>query len=351
MSMKVSIVGSHGLYASYGGWDQLVINLAERKDNKICYSIFNPKDTPVTNRLPDVFVKQLPFSASGGQGLLFDVVSLGKCFSADVILMLGMRAMPAAVLLKIRKPRLKLIVNIGGVEWKRPQFNKLLKLYLQFCLFLTKKFSTYVVIDNGYFLNFFDEKDKKNVKMISYGGEINEKLTVDDLLGEFNFLDSEYYLSISRSIKDNKIEELCSLFSKCTSKKLVLISNFSNSDYGRSILDKYNSCKNMILIDGLYDKPKLDLIRRKCKAYIHTHTLCGSAPSLIEMIVCRVPIYSIDVIQNRYTLRDQGLFFRDFKELRSMLEDEHMPKKPSNAFAAQYDWRNIVSSYELLILS
>ncbi len=351
MSIKVSIVGSHGLYASYGGWDQLVINLAERKDNKILYSIFNPKDTPLTNRLPDVFVKQLPFEASGGQGLIFDMISLLKCYSADAVLMLGMRAMPAAALLKISKPRLKLIVNIGGVEWKRPQFNKLLKIYLQFCLFLAKKFSTYVVIDNDYFLDFFNEQDKQNVKTISYGGTIDDKLTAVDLINEFNFLDSEYYLSISRSIKDNKIEELCSLFSKSISKKLVIISNFSNSDYGCSVLNKYKSYENIILIDGLYDKPKLDLIRRKCKAYIHTHTLCGSAPSLIEMIVCRVPIYSIDVIQNRYTLRDQGFFFKDFRELKLVLEDDHMPKKPSTTFAAQYDWKSVVSSYESLMIS
>lgn len=34
MTIRVNIVGSHGLYASYGGWDQLVINLAELKDER-----------------------------------------------------------------------------------------------------------------------------------------------------------------------------------------------------------------------------------------------------------------------------------------------------------------------------
>ena len=28
---RVAIIGSHGLYANYGGWDQLVNNLAEKK--------------------------------------------------------------------------------------------------------------------------------------------------------------------------------------------------------------------------------------------------------------------------------------------------------------------------------
>ena len=38
---KVAIIGSHGLYASYGGWDQLVNNLAENKSEDIEYLIYN----------------------------------------------------------------------------------------------------------------------------------------------------------------------------------------------------------------------------------------------------------------------------------------------------------------------
>ena len=157
-------------------------------------------------------------------------------------------------------------------------------------------------------------------------------------------------MSISRSIADNKIEELCLLFSYLQDKKLVLISNFSNSKYGLRILEKYKKYQNIILINGLYDKPKLDLIRRNCKAYIHTHTLCGSAPSLIEMIVCRVPIYSIDVIQNRYTLGKCGSYFSNFDELQIMLKRDIMPNRPNKNFSLQYDWQTVVREYESLLI-
>ena len=32
---KIAIIGSHGLYAKYGGWDQLVKNLAENNSSAI----------------------------------------------------------------------------------------------------------------------------------------------------------------------------------------------------------------------------------------------------------------------------------------------------------------------------
>ena len=350
MTIKVNIVGSHGLYASYGGWDQLVINLAERKDERLRYLIFNPKETAVNNQLANVSVKQLPLSGSGGQGFIFDAVSLFLSFSADAVLMLGMKAMPVAVMLKIFRPKLKLIVNIGGIEWERPQFNSLFKFYLRFCFYLAKKVSTHMVIDNKYYQELFDGGDIGKVKTLSYGGTIDNSLQMADVIDEFDFVDSDYYLSVSRSIRDNKMEELCSLFSNCPDKKLVLISNLSNSEYGRDVLAKYKGYPNIELIDGLYDKPKLDVVRRNCKAYIHTHTLCGSSPSLIEMIVCRVPIYSIDVIQNRHTLADQGFYFSGFDELQTLLEDDLLPNSPSLDFSSQYNWQTVVGEYEGLLL-
>lgn len=349
MIKKVYIVGSHGLYASYGGWDQLVINLAELKSSEIEYVIFNPKETPVTNNLNGVLVKQLPFSGSGGQGLIFDCISLLLSFKADAIIMLGMKAMPIALLVKLFKPKLNLIINIGGIEWERPQFNKFFKVYLRFCFYLAKKVSTNIVIDNEYYKELFDDSNCSRISKISYGGTIDNNLKNSDIYDNFNFINSEYYLSVSRSIKDNNLEELCDMFSRIPKEKLILISNFSNSDYGHNIITKYSKFSNLILIDGLYEKPKLDAIRRNCKAYIHTHTLCGSSPSLIEMIVCRVPIFSIDVIQNRYTLSSEGTYFKDFDELHSMVSSEKIPEIPSHKFAMNYNWTNVVARYEMLI--
>lgn len=348
MSKKVHIVGSHGLYASYGGWDQLVINLAELKGAEIEYLIFNPKETPVKNNLKDVNIRQLPFSGSGGQGLIFDSLSLMLSFNADTILMLGMKAMPVATVIKLLRPKVNLIINIGGVEWERPQFNKVFKFYLRLCFYLAKKIATNVVIDNKYYEELFSGNITSKLSKISYGGMIDNSLEISNIYDEFHFIDSEYYLSVSRSIEDNKLDELCDMFSKIPNKTLVLISNLSNSYYGLSIITKYKKFSNLILIDGLYDKAKLDVIRRHCKAYIHTHTLCGSAPSLIEMIVCRVPIFSIDVIQNRYTLSSEGIFFKNFCELHSLIISERIPKIPSQKFALNYNWASVVSQYEIL---
>jgi glycosyltransferase involved in cell wall biosynthesis len=191
-------------------------------------------------------------------------------------------------------------------------------------------------------------------KLLGDGSEIGlqlsykEQLSPDGLAQAF-IICEEYFLSISRSLEDNNIDELCECFTRLVTN-LVLISNLSKSEYGKSILKKYSNYKKIILIDGLYNKQELDLVRRNCKAYIHTHTLCGTAPSLVEMIVSGRPILSIDIPKNRYTLNEQGYFYQDFEELHFFLSsnedfNEFIPKKE---LSSRYSWINIVNEYEAL---
>ena len=93
--------------------------------------------------------------------------------------------------------------------------------------------------------------------------------------------------------------------------------------------------------------PELDFIRRNCKAYIHTHTLCGSAPSLIEMIVAQKPIFSIDIPQNRFTLKNNGFFFKNFTDLDSVLFRKDLNSYiPTQECANMYAWHEIIRKYE-----
>lgn len=351
MIKRVHIVGSHGLYASYGGWDQLVINLAELKSNKVEYLIFNPKETPIKNNLKGVYVKQLPFSGNGGQGLIFDCLSLIMSFNADAIAMLGMKAMPVATVIKFLRPKIKLIVNIGGVEWERPQFSRIARWYLKFCFELTKRFADKIIIDNEHYLQYFKDtfRNSSQLQVIAYGGFIDESIKYpdDSLALKYPFIDSEYFLSVSRSIEDNKLFEICDFFKKRPQVTLTLISNFSNSDYGLSILREFSSVPNIFLIDGLYIKSELDFLRRNCKAYIHSHTLCGSAPSLIEMIVTRKPILSIDVPQNRFTLGGFGFLFDKFSKLDSVIYlDDLGHFQPDLDYSKSFEWESVIAKYE-----
>ena len=348
---RVAIIGSHGIYANYGGWDQLVNNLAEQKSKDIQYIIHNSRDTPDFKvNLKNITVIKSFFKASGFEGLFFDFFSvLRSYFFVDTILFLGIQGLPLVPFLKIFK-KINIVCNSGGIEWERKKFGYFARIYLRFCFKLSLKYARHVILDNAYFNKYLPPKAefKSDIHIIPYGGFIDFTLSPNlDILAIYNFLNNIYFLSVSRSIPDNMINELCSSFKK-SDQHLVLVSNLSKSTYGKSILKRFSNNKNITLIDGLYNKPYLDLIRRNCYAYIHTHTKCGTAPSLVEMIIAKKPIISIDLPQNRYTLGNEGFYFNFYPELLNEISSikNINEYKISKKIYSRYYWVNVVSSYE-----
>jgi hypothetical protein len=344
-------VGSHGIYANYGGWDQLVNNLAEKKSNPIEYLIFNSTESRLVDVCPDgVKVKRLGLKASGFQGLFYDFYSILYAYwRVDTLLLLGVQGIPLLLLLGLFR-KVNVVANVGGIEWERPKFSMPAKLYLKLCFYLSAKFANTVILDNPHYRTFLPLKPKADIEMIPYGGTIDNSLEINlEYVNRYPFLGKPYYLSISRALADNMVRELCESFSG-KAETLVLISNFTSSDYGMTVFNTYKSINNIVLINGLYVKAELDLIRRSCKAYIHTHTLCGTAPSLVEMIIAQRPIISVEIPQNRFTLEDQGFFYKEFGEILELLRTTSSLDKyiPDDRLIAKYDWQSIVDKYEML---
>ena len=353
---RVSIIGSDGFFASYGGWDQLINNIILLSKTDHLYHITQPIDSPIKAIASNLVITRSIFRGSGFLGMLLDIQGiLNTFFKTDTFMLLGTKAFPIVYFLKMLfRRKIKIIVNTAGIEWERPQFSAITKIYLKFSYKLALKNANFIVLDNQHYihkiLNTFGMQPR-SYSVIPYGGSIDYSLDINnELLNKYPFLNKPYFLSISRSIEDNKILDLCETF-RDLNKDLVLISNFSNSDYGKRVLKSFNGYQNITLIDGLYNKPVLDLIRRCSIAYIHTHTLCGSAPSLIEMIVCNKPLLSIDIPQNRYTTNKECLLFKDFSELSEMLCDSdrlQSLKTPSQQLRDSYKWEQIVRKYEEL---
>ncbi len=349
MRKKVAIVGSHGLYAKYGGLEELVKNLAEKKSDKVEYLIYNSIERPDPEEIPlGVEVKCLNLKANGFQGVFYDFWSILHCYrKVDTILLLGIQGIPLISFLRLFK-KLHVVTNIGGFEWLRPKFGFFLKHYFKWTFNMSLRHSDVVILDNPYYKSFLPKRIKADIKVMAYGGEIDQRLDANNgMMEKYPFLKSDYFLSISRALEDNLMDELCESFTG-TDRNLVLISNFESSPYGQSVFNKYHHEPNITLIDSLYNKPELDLVRRNCKAYIHTHTLCGTAPSLVEMIIAQRPIISVDRPQNRFTLEENGFYYRDFHEVQQLLSQANGLEAfiPPKALTSKYNWSTVVETYE-----
>jgi len=346
---KIAIIGSNGLNAKYGGFDQLVDNIIAYSSKDDLIFITQPRSTDIPSLVPvNVMISKSIFDAPGIEGVLFDAICVLKYyFKSDTILFLGAGALPLALFFSFFNKK-KIIVNNGGLEWERDKFSKVAKIYLKFLFNLSAKYADVVILDNKTFIKYLPKAYKASLSTVSYGGDISYKLVNKKSLytKKYPFLSSDYFLSVSRAIEDNNIEEICKTFS-LNNKKLVLISNFSSSKYGKDVFKSYKNFDNIYLIDGLYDKDELDLIRLNCLCYIHTHEKCGTAPSLVEMVVAKRPIISIDVQANKNTLMNQCLYFKNFEELQEIVNKDidYSEYTPDSYLIKKYLWKNIAKEY------
>lgn len=354
---KIGIAGTHGVPAKYGGFETLAENLVNGLKNDYlitvyCNSkIYNEHERNITG----FFTKYINLSASGWQSLFYDLISLTHAFfTQDVIIYLGPTS---GYLLLLNLFSKKVIVNYGGLnEWERPKYKKYEKWFFKQNISISAKLSKYNIVDNNVLKASLNKTFNCSSYTIRYGGDhvyYQNNLNVEDYIDQYPYLNDDYFLVVARAQVDSMLDLVITSFMN-SDKKLVIISNWDISNYGINL--KSNSYpNNIILEDAIYDKPLLNLIRSNTSCYIHSHSFCGTAPSLVEAMTLGVPIICYDVPTNRETTLMKSLYFSSSEELTKLTESLskadriNLAKEMASIAKENYTWEKIIKSYKILI--
>lgn len=351
---KIAIIGTAGLPPQYGGFETLTNYLTIHLRDKADFIVYCPSTSNV-NRI-DTFnsarLSYLPFKANGLQGIIYDIVAiLLSVFTCDRLLILGSGG---SVILPLLFPfRHKFVLNFGGLEWKREKWGRLACIYVKFAASLGIVFSDKIIADNQYFVDYIKSEYGKKSYLIEYGGDhcVAPSYCPDNIQEQYSFLTEKYFLSISRSEEDNKIHLLLEAFSGILGRKLVLISNWNASEYGRRLKNKYSGIDNIVLLDAIYDLSVLNQIRAKCHVYIHSHSLCGTAPSLVEIMYLGKPVFSFSAPTNLETTERQALYFDTHEDIKKLVDGTpestlmELGDKMKEIASRRYTWEMITSKY------
>ena len=162
-------------------------------------------------------------------------------------------------------------------------------------------------------------------------------------------------MSVSRAQPDNNLHLLLEAFSKTPDNNLVLVSNWDKFDYGIKLKKKYVNFNNIYIVEAIYNLSILDTIRSNAKAYIHSHTYCGTAPSLVEAMNLGLPIISFKVDTNIKTTENKAKFFTTSNDLikvvNSISDSEiiDLGNKMKEIAKRRYSWEIISNKYSKLI--
>lgn len=362
--IKVAIVGTNGIPAAYGGYETLADNLARELGEAVDMTIYCSKNQKQKHYIKEgeyhhAKLRYSRWKANGIQSMIYDTVTLIRSsLKDDVIIYLGPGAGFVLPILRFFGCKKNIIVNHGGLnEWEREKMSSFERKVAKLGHKCAAKSSTYNIADNYLYRDSLKHNFGTDSIVIRYGGDHAQGVHYDDdLLAKYPFLNKKYAVSVSRAQVDNNLHVVLEAYAKMPNRLLVLVSNWQVSDYGKELREKYyNKYPNIIVLDAIYNPKEINAIRSNAQFYIHSHSRCGTAPSLCEAMSLGLAIIAFDVPVNHETTREKALYFKDADTLVGAVE--HVTDEEVSELAAaslqiakeEFKWSHIANQYLQLI--
>lgn len=350
--MKVAVIGTQGVPASYGGFESLVENLLGANcPEDVEYTVFcSKKDMdPSLSEYKGARLRYVPLHANGAQSMPYDMLSLCKAAHGyDVVLVLGVSGclfMPVFV----RITRSKIIVNIDGLEHRRDKWSRFAKWILRHSEAMAVRYADAVVADNKGIQDYVSETYGRPSELIAYGGDhVRKKLSEEfcrSTLRRYGLERGNYAITVCRIEPENNSHHILEAFSH-TDHPLIFIGNWNHSDWSRQLKERYQDFPNIRLVDAVYDLDILYALRSNAGIYVHGHSAGGTNPSLVEAMFFGIPIIAFDCVYNRETTFGRASYFKEENELRMLLDRDDLDGAEMRELAkSHYTWSHIAGQY------
>lgn len=353
---SVAYLGTNGIPACYGGCETLFENLAKYQQNDFDVTVYCSNKAPKVenNTYMGAKLKYYNMSANGIQGILYDILTLIDARKNDCIFYFGPGAGFMIPIMRLFGCKSNIVINHGGLnEWDREKLSTFQKKYTRWTFKCAAKYATVNVVDNELYKISINKNFGVDSCVIRYGGDNAVRGEIkEEYLRKYSFLKSEYAVGVARAQVDNNIHVVLNAYSKMPEKKLVMVSNWQVSEYGKKLREQYkDKYSNIIILDSIYDQKELSAIRSNAYVYVHSHSRCGTPPSLCEAMYLGLPIVAYDMPVNHETTKDSALFFKDSDSLCEVIrtitkeKKEIMHQRSLEIAESEYRWKHISDQY------
>lgn len=350
---KISIIGIVGVPACYGGFESLVENLLDYTPEDVQYTVFcsafkYKEKLAEYKRAKLVYLEK---NANGKDSILYDYTSMKLALDSDIMLILGVSGCAFLPLIR-RKFKGKIITNIDGLEWKRDKWIKPIKSFLHYSEKQAVRYADVVIGDNKGITDYVKDNYGKEAVLIAYGGDQVTKVEDSSLYEKYPFCKNNYAVTVCRIEPENNIHKILEAFT-LIDMPFVMVGNWNSSEYGKELKQKYESYKNIHLLNPIYESHTINWIRSNASLYIHGHSAGGTNPSLVEAMNFGLPIIAFDCIYNRSTTKDKCLYWTESNDIVSLIQNESakfdsIAEEMLSIGQEEYSWKNIASKYNSL---
>jgi glycosyltransferase involved in cell wall biosynthesis len=361
--MKIAMLGTRGIPASYSGFETCVEQLGQRlvergyqvtvycRSHHITYPGGDYKGMRLV-KLPTIANKYL-------DTIIHSFISSLHALNQHYDIALYFIAGNSPVTWLTRLVGTKTVLNVDGLDWKREKWPKLAKLYIQFAEYLATKLPNCHVTDSHVVQNYYRDRFQSQPLYITYGSEI-ERVAPGETLELYGLQAQNYILFVGRLVPENCVHHLILAFQKLeTDLKCVIVGHASYAEKYIAELKTLAQDDPRIIFTGYVFGQSYHELGSNAKVFVETSGVGGTHPALTEAMAFGNCVVANDTPENLETIGEAGVAYDGkvgAESLRSSLErllskpeliDQYRQRANRRA-RLLYSWEAVTDDYERL---
>ncbi len=357
--MKIAILGTRGIPASYGGFEtfaeQLGTRLAARGHD---VTVYGRKHYSTTHEKYYKAVEIITLPTIRHKYFDTIVHTLLSVLHAiprkyDVILICNAANSIFAFL-----PRLfgtPTLVNVDGLERKRKKWNWFGRTYYLLSEWLSTFLPSAIVTDAQVIQDYYASRYKKESEMIAYGAEVARRAAPEKLT-RFGLTPNEYVLYVSRLEPENNAHLVINAYQNVkTDLPLVIV---GGAPYAHEYIAQLKRTRDpRVKFLGFVFGEDYRALQQNAFCYVHATEVGGTHPALIEAMGAGNCALTLNTPENTEVIGDAGILYDSETDLTAQLQriidapasiTEYRRRAMARVIEF-YNWEQITDQYEELL--
>jgi len=358
--MRIAILGTRGIPASYGGFETFAEHLSTRlvaRGHEVTVYCRAHYVSPRQLEYHGVRLKVLPtirhkyfdtvvhtfLSAIHAVSGRYDAALICNCANAPFSPILRLAGTPVAI-------------NVDGLEHKRKKWGRLGRRYYRFAEYLSTLLPNEMVTDAQVIQDYYQVRHNAPSTMIAYGSEV-ERRPDRDMVRKWRVEPNRYVLYVSRLEPENNAHLVIEAFKKVrTAYRLLVVGDAPYAEQYINSLKASARGDKRIIFTGFVFGEDYRALQQNAYCYVHATEVGGTHPALLEAMGYGNCVLTLATPENMEVVGEAGVPYIDeydlAEKLKRVLRDGSLVHayrhRAQQRVRKHYDWETVVDQYEQL---
>jgi glycosyltransferase involved in cell wall biosynthesis len=362
--VKIALLGTRGIPASYSGFETCVEQLGQRlvqrghqvtvycRSHHITYAEPYYKGMRLV-KLPTLANKYLDTIV---HSFISSLHALTQGYDIGLYFIAG----NSPVTWIPRLAGTKTILNVDGLDWKREKWPRLAKKYIQFAEYLAAKLPNAYLTDSRVVQSYYRDRFGHEPPYIAYGSEV-EIIPAGETLARFGLEPGRYILFVGRLTPENCAHHLVEAYHGLeTDLKCVIVGDAPYVERYIAALKAGARNDPRIVFTGYVFGRAYHELGANAYLFVETSGVGGTHPALVEAMAFGNCVVVHDTPENLETIGPDGFAYHGQTgagSLRPLLQRllaeprlvADYRRRARQRAQAHYSWETITDAYERLI--